>query len=152
MNDSRNDNDAKKENVIPDHVSPLRYILHEAGQDRLISIRNLKEASETKNAVMIMEGDWGGQIYLTSPIKHVKCDERCLIQLLQDLDELAWGDQGKESRKVVFEVRNIGDQISGGMGGGSITDEIWIHEEFKEERDLIKEVIKGRRERMNTDT
>jgi hypothetical protein len=143
-----NDINYQEENLIPDNVSPLRYILTVAGKDNLINIDGFKTAIETKNATLIMEGDWGGQIYLTCPAEYVKCKEENLLNLLVDLDDLAWGDQGENSRKVLFEIRKPGEGISGGMGGGLVIDGLWVHEEFEDIKDEISEVIGGAKERI----
>src|SRR5688500_3746631 len=132
-----NDIKNQEDNLIPDNVSPLRNIMTEAGQDNLVNIENLKTANETKNATLILEGDWGGQIYLTYPVKYVKCKEETLLNLLVDLDDLVWGDQGEDSRKVLFEIRKLGDGISGGMSGGLVIEGLWVHEEFEDFKEEI---------------
>ena len=69
----------KDEKIIPEYYSAVRYVLSQAEKDDSYHpLANFAEAKNTDAAVVIMEGDWGGQIYLTCPMKLVKCDEKTL--------------------------------------------------------------------------
>lgn len=56
--------DKKEEKILPDNVSGVRYILNEAHDLKNKFLESFVEAISTENAVVILEGDWGGQIYL----------------------------------------------------------------------------------------
>ena len=78
--------------VIPDHESVVRRMVAEAHGDRYEAIKSLDEAKATADAAVVMEGDYGGSIYLTCPARLVHCDEPTLRQLLRDLDKHDWND------------------------------------------------------------
>jgi len=141
---------ANGDNSIPEHHSPVRHILNEAhGNSNNGFLGNFNLAKETPNAYVIMEGDWGGQIYLVCPIKMIKCDEEQLKKLLLDLDSIAWpGNDGGYG--IYYEKHNPGDIIAGGMGGGIATETLWVHDEFKEKKlkEQIFEVISGERKEI----
>ena len=56
------------------------------------AIDTLDEARQVPDAYAILEGDYGGQTYVTAPARLIQCDEQALRYLLQDLDDLAWHD------------------------------------------------------------
>jgi hypothetical protein len=136
--------------ILPDNVSPIRYMVDEAFSLNTQFIKSYEEAKETENAIVIMEGDWGGQIYLVCPLEYIKCDKNILEGLLQDLDKIAWKCNEGEGTGIYFEVRKLGEGISGGMGGGTVQSGIWIHDEFKKKgfEEEIKQVILGKKERI----
>ncbi|MNZ37281.1 hypothetical protein D3C78_547230 [compost metagenome] len=99
---------------------------------------------------MIMEGDWGGQIYLSCPMDIVKCNEDILRNLLTDLDTIAWDCNEGEGKELYYEVRQPGEGIGGGMGGGEIKVKLWIHKEFSDLNlyDEIEDVLSGRKDKL----
>lgn len=103
-----------------------------------ISIRSIKKARK-KNAYIIMEGDDGGQIYLTCPLKYIKCNEKKLKEILQYLDNICWGCNEGEGANFYYEIINNRKGIAGGMGGGAIIDGLWLHPNI-EEKNLRKEI------------
>lgn len=137
--------------VIPERHSPVRHILNEAnGLPNNQFIDSFKKAADTPDAYVIMEGDDGGQIYLSCPMKLVNCSEETLHTLLKDLDTIAWDCNEGEGRGLFYEKLFPGDGISGGMGGGDVEEGLWIHEEFIDLQlyDEIHEVILGNKERI----
>lgn len=145
-------NDEKKEmGVIPEHHSPIRHILNETnGLPNNQFIDSFKKAVDTPAAYVIMEGDYGGQIYLSCPMKLVNCSEEILHTLLKDLDTIAWGCNEGEGQGLYYEKHFPGDGIGGGMGGGEVKEELWIHNEFIDLQlyDEIHEVVIGNKERL----
>jgi len=107
------------------------------------AFRTLAEAQEVSDGVVVMEGDYGGQIYLTCPARLVNCDQATLEQLLRDLDRLGW--KNSETSHLFFERGNPGSGVWGGMGGGLIVEGVWLHPELQklgiEER--VRDVIGG---------
>ncbi|MBP1763149.1 MAG: hypothetical protein H6Q65_207 [Firmicutes bacterium] len=140
----------KDEKIIPEHFSPVRYVLSHAKKDVSYQpLANFFEAKNVDNAVVIMEGDSGGQIYLTCPMKLVKCDEKTLEKLLDYLDDIAWACNEGDGKGIYYEVKQPMEGVWGGMGGGIVLSELWVHDEFKEIKDKIKNVIEGKCEELD---
>lgn len=117
--------------IIPDHHSPVRHIINEAnGVPNNLFMEGFDKAKNTPNTYVVMEGDWGGQIYLSCPMDLVKCSEESLITLLKDLDSIAWECNEGEGKGLYYEIHRLGDGIGGGMGGGEVKEGLWIHNEF----------------------
>jgi hypothetical protein len=53
---------------IPEHHSAVRHMVSETNDISYQPLRDFDEAKRTGDAVVVMEGDWGGQIYLVCPI------------------------------------------------------------------------------------
>lgn len=100
------------------------------------------------DACVVMEGDYGGQCYLTAPMKTVECQETELRQLLQDLDEIFWQDV--DGRRLYYERRKAGDRIDSGMGGGLVLGDVWIHKQHIEFglETQIRKVLSGELSRL----
>ena len=54
---------------IPDHVSPVRWILAKAHQTPFSALNSLEDARSSTDGIVVLEGDWGGQIYVVAPSK-----------------------------------------------------------------------------------
>lgn len=89
-----------------------------------VSFSTLAEAAGN-GGVVDLEGDEGGQIYLTCSAAMVKCGEDSLRKVLMYLDERAWNDPS--SAHIYYEKLDVGEGVAGGMGGGLVTEDIWIH-------------------------
>ncbi len=98
-------------------------------------LRAIAEAQADPRSYVVIEGDWGGQVYLTCPAKLVLCDEMRLHELMIELNRLAWDEEDGEGGSVYYDQFDVGDLAFGGMGGGPITGELWIHDEFREPAD-----------------
>ena len=96
-------------------------------------LHSLDEAREVPDGVVVLEGDNGGQIYVVCPASLVRCSDASLKQLLDDLDVIAWPPDGDpRGTGLSYERHTVGEGIAGGMGGGLVTDGVWIHEEFED--------------------
>jgi hypothetical protein len=136
----------EKENIIPDGVSPLRFMIAEAYGKPYRNFKNLVEARKGRNATLVMEGDYGGQIYLTCPVEKIKCGEKELKQLLEDIDAIEWGNP--DGAGMYFEEIEKGSGVAGGMGGGIALEGLWVHERLKSIENKIEAVISGKIERI----
>jgi hypothetical protein len=105
--------------------SKLRRIIADATGGKLKSVATLDAARGLDDAVVVMEGDDGGQLYLVCPARLACCSESVLLDLLKDLDALGWNDP--RSTHLCYELREIGKGIAGGMGGGCVTGDLWLH-------------------------
>lgn len=105
--------------------------------------KSLEAAKKVPDACVVMEGDWGGQIYLTCPARLVMCDEETLKKLLAKIDGAEWGCNEGDGSSLYFERVKKGG-VTGGMGGGEVRDGLWIHGGIHPElAHLIKQVISG---------
>ena len=97
------------------------------------------------DAYVVLQGDWGGQIYLTAPVTHVKCSEAELSSLLVALDHHAWPCNDGDGAEMFYERFAPGAGVAGGMGGGTTTYSVWLHPELEEAgfRRLVSTVLSG---------
>ena len=127
---------------IPDHVDALRSMMADAKGSTYVSFETLEEASRN-NAVLIMQGDEGGQIYLTYPAARIACSAERLNELLRFVDSKSFSDISSAS--IRYELLKPGDGVAGGMGGGIVTGDLWIHPEIAtvELEEKIRSVFSG---------
>jgi len=97
----------------------------ETHDDSFVALSSLDEARDMDHTAVIMQGGDGAQIYLTVPVKYVRCDEAALRELLASLDALAW--KRPAAAALSFELAPIGSGVFSDLGGGSIVDGIWLH-------------------------
>ena len=120
----------------------IRSFMAEARGQLFRAYRNLDEAI-TQGGTVVLEGDDGGQIYLTCPALLVKCGEEGLRRLLSYLDSLEWRDPSMAH--IWYEKHPTGGGISGGMGGGIVTEGLWIHPRLEERgiKEKVAAFIRG---------
>ena len=110
---------------------------------------SLEEARSDPDAAAILFGDYRGTIYLTAPVRHVRCSDTALATLLSDLDAITWMGGAEYGASVAFERAPVGEGVLGGDGGGIVIDGVWTHPRFDPEvAELAREVVAGRRERL----
>lgn len=144
--------------IIPPGNNPVEFMLAAAAGTTYRRYANLAEARRHDDATLVMVADFGGQVLLTSPVRHITASEPALTQLLLDLEDITWGlgfdarPAGAESEASMhFEPRNIGSGVVGGRGGGAVVDGLWLHPELEVElclRDEIERVLRGQRPRI----
>lgn len=127
--------------LLPDHESGLRRLVADSQGSEYKALTSLSEAKNYSDAVVILEGDYGGQIYVVAPIVFVKCSEAILEGLLADIDALEWADP--DGARVFYERRQIGSGVPGGMGGASVESRIWVHERLSAHEAAIASVLSG---------
>lgn len=134
-----------------EHMSDVRYMMHKAHGVEFKPLMDYKRAKEEKHGCVIIEGDYGGQVYLTCPMKYVRCSHEALLQLSSDLDSIYWDDE--EGCKVYYEAYKPPHGIFGGMGGGVLINGLWVHPEFEDIgiKERVWEVIKGNKPRADID-
>ena len=106
------------------------------------------EAGQDPDAALIMEGDYGGQIYLACPLSAVAASEGALQSAAPRPRRDRLGRPGRSSDPATSGHRS--GRASPGMGGGAVTDAIWVHEDFAALNldDAIRQVIRGHRDRL----
>lgn len=134
--------------LIPSGCSPVRFALSQVCNEEYKPIEDFEEALNTEDAIVVLEGDFGGQIYLTCPMRLVRCTEEALENLLTDLDDIAWHCNEGLGAGIYYEAKKPGEWISGGMGGGYVSDTLWVYPEFDDRENEIRDVIEGRSERI----
>ena len=132
-------------------MESFRSLYNEVNGIEYNAIDGFEEAKTIDNACMILEGDYGGQIYLTCPMKYVKCSENTILGLLESIDKIEWDDS--EGTGVFFEIVPIGQGVAGGMGGGAVIDGIWLHENLIKVglKEKIEQIIAGERSLLTAD-
>jgi hypothetical protein len=81
---------------------------------------------------VIIEGDYGGQIFATCPARLIGCSEERLGNLAAELETGINATDDASPAQVVFEPVPIGGGVPGGMGGGWVTDGVWVHAEIRQ--------------------
>jgi hypothetical protein len=114
-------------------------------EESFVELRSLEDARTMDHTAAILQGGGGAQIYLTVPVKYIRCEQPTMVVLLKLLDALAWNDPARAL--LSFELAPIGSGLYAGMGGGSIVDGIWLHPRLEETgvRDAVTAVIGGSR-------
>jgi hypothetical protein len=128
--------------------SPLRSLMAEASGSEYAAFAGVEAARANPDSVAVFEGDDGGTIYLTVPVRLIRCDEAKLQQLLLDIDAMYWKDS--TMAHLVYEPRPVGSSVAGGMGGGRVVDGVWLHPKIEElvVKADVEAVIAGRRSRL----
>jgi hypothetical protein len=96
-----------------------------------------------------MEGDCGGQIYLTCPVNLIKCSECILYEILIAIDKNQWPENDISMRNIFYEPFELNQGVLGGMGGGIVLEkEIWIHPNLNFSKELLKKAIFQKKEKQ----
>src|SRR3954469_11137799 len=117
---------------LPDHHSGVRSVLAATHGRRYRAYSSLEQAREDPDAAVVMEGDYGGSVYLTCPVRLVGCDAAALERVLAVLDRLDWDDP--EGARIYYEHLPAGSGVAGGTGGGIVVDGVWMNPSFKRYR------------------
>lgn len=135
---------------LPSHESAVRRMMADAAGRPYLALHSLIEAQAVPDGVVVFEGDDGGQIYLVVRASEVHCSEEELVDLLADIDAAEWADPSMA--RIYYERGAIGSGIAGGMGGGLVTADLWVHPQLSMSRASILEVIRGRRAQLDRET
>ena len=112
------------------------------------SYSSLSDAWLGEDAVVILEGDYGAQIYVVFPVSLVECGEATLNELLHRLDAIAWPENPDNSAQIVYEEAPIGSVIPDAVGGARVLANGWVGNEFQRLgiEDQIRAVVCGQLE------
>jgi hypothetical protein len=129
----------------PPEGSVARRMFNESRGLPYEALRTLEDARAHPDGAIVLEGDFGGQIYVTCPATLVGCSEPVLADLLGELDRIAWAVNEGEGAGLHFEVAPVGSGVAGGMGGALVEDGVWVHPEFETlgVADEIRAVVLG---------
>jgi hypothetical protein len=75
---------------------------------------------------LVLEGNWGDQVYLTVPWKLLNDDPQAL-PLLKDLDREAWPSNNGEGRQAYLYSQSEGGSR---LRGAKLRDGLWLHRGF----------------------
>ena len=132
-----------------EHESTLRLMVAHAQGHAYRSLRSLAEAREVTDATLVFEGDYGGTIYLTCPVWQIACSEATLRSLLEDIDARYWREPNGAG--LYFEVFPVGRRVPGGVGGGLVLEDVWVHPRLDQKgisAGDIADVVHGKRPRL----
>ena len=121
--------------VIPGHHSPVNHIMAETSGEKYQPLQTLEEARVVSDGVVILEGDWGGSIFATCPVKYIKATHQEIETLCQSLEASFFPTNIKHHGGgwgVFYQRKSPGDGVWGGMGGGLVIDGLWIHAKLGE--------------------
>ncbi|WP_239329294.1 hypothetical protein [Frankia sp. CiP3] len=82
----------------------------------------LKHARRDSGAAVVLSGNYGGTIFLTVPVRLVRCDAEALFTLVSDLDAVTWMSGDPTIATVAFKQCPVGSTVEGGDGGGLVVD------------------------------
>jgi len=106
------------ESVLPEQKGGARKLIADAQGKQYRSLASLQDAREREGAIVILEGNFGGQIYVVAQAHFVTCTDEALRLVVSDLDSSEWAEP--EGAAVYFELLSPGSDIAGGMGGASV--------------------------------
>lgn len=118
--------------LIREYESGARKMMTEYHGKVYRSFRTLAEAKAAPVAAVSVEGDYGGQIFATCPVKLVGCSEVRLRRLAEELEAEVENTNYVGGAQVIYEPLPVGAGVSGGMGGGLVVDGVWVHEEIRQ--------------------
>lgn len=112
--------------------SAARSMMAESGGRTYRSFRTLGDAKAAPIAAVMIEGDYGGQIFATCPVRLVGCSEERLRSLAEELETRTNATDYAGSAQTIFEPIPVAGRVAGGMGGGRVVDGVWVHEEIRQ--------------------
>ena len=102
-----------------------------AGTSQHEAIRTLMaQRVVTTSKWLVMEGDWGGQVYLSVPMATVGATLADIDMLLTEIDHACWSCNEGEGSSWYMVDGQPGEGVMGGMGGGILLNQLWLHEEL----------------------
>jgi hypothetical protein len=119
--------------AVPLVRNVLNLDLEPDAEDCIIEAGEAFYKEHADNLWLVLEGDWGGQIYLTIPIALLKKFDTNTIRkigwLHQAIDREQWKSNDDDGRaaQIVFST-NPDKGVAGGMGGGKLLKgKVWFH-------------------------
>ena len=117
-------------------VSGLRWLMAESRGSQIHGYRSWEDARSDPDSAVVISGDDGGTVYLTVPLRLVRCSEETIAMLATELDAAVWQDPSM--LEVAVEHVPVGSGVAGGMGGGIVVDDVWLNPHEFAERDVIR--------------
>lgn len=129
----------------------VRSFIAESCGEENVSYPSLAEAASDPDGALVLSGDYGGTVFVTAPVRLVGCDVDALRTLVSDLDAVTWMSGDLTNASVALERHPVGTGVVGGMGGGVVIDDVWVHPTGvpEEIHDQVREVVSGQRARVD---
>ncbi len=136
---------------VPRHE--IREFIADVNGVPFTAYRSLDEARRDPDSAVVLSGDYGGTIFLTAPVRRVRCSLSTLEVLVSDLDAVTWMSGDLTIATVALERHPVGSGVMGGDGGGIIIDGVWTHPTRLPSRirDEAAEVVVGKRSRIDVE-
>jgi hypothetical protein len=140
--------------LLPGNQSAVRRFTYDEVGVPYLALLSLEEARAWTDGVVILEGDFGGQIFAVCLAARVGCDEQTLEQLVRELNTIYWPNCPLDGARVFFERLPLGSFVVGGEGGGWVTEDIWVHPWLVDDGldTTVREVIRGQRPAIGDNT
>lgn len=128
----------------------VRRFIHDVHGQNYEAYATYAEARQAPDAAVVLSGDYGGTIYLTAPMRLVRCDEDTLNTLLSDLDAITWMGGDAYDASVAYERHAVPDGVWGGDGGGAVIEGVWTHPSWLDDEvaAYARQVVLGERTRL----
>jgi hypothetical protein len=137
----------KRETLVPptlvEHESGVRSLQAEAHGRPYVAHRTLAAAQADPQGIIVFEGDFGGQIYAVARASFVRCATDQLQTLLAEIDAAHWNEP--DGARVCFESSSGRAGVAGGMGGGVVPAELWVHPKLNVSLEGVRAVLLGER-------
>jgi len=111
----------------PGTPEDMRQQLAKLDGEDYLAYASLEQAQHEPDGAVILSGDYGGTIFLTAPVRLVRCNAEALVTLVSDLDAVTWMSGDPTIATVASGRHPIGTRVWGGDGGGVIVDGVWTH-------------------------
>ena len=107
---------SQDDHEIPEH--DIRRFIADSDDETFVSYRSLQDARQDPNSAVVLSGDYGGTIFLTVPVRLLRCSVSTLWTLVSDLDAVTWMSGNLTIATVALERHAVGSGVMGGQGGG----------------------------------
>lgn len=132
-------------NTIPDSNRAVDFMVTKAKGLEYKPVETLEEARNTPNAIVVLDGDYGGQVYATCQVKHLipTITHAQLEAICKQLSALEWDQE--DDWQVSYQIKAPGEGVWGGMGGGRVLDGLWMHPKLCQESiKLLQPVVSAK--------
>jgi hypothetical protein len=143
------DEDYVQSRAIPEH--DVRKFLADSRSQSFTSYDSLETAGLDPDSAVVLSGDWGGTIFLTVPVRLLRCSLTTLDTLVSDLDAATWMSGRPTVATVELERHPVGSGVVGGDGGVLVIEGVWTHPTrlIEDIRSQAADVILGVRPRID---
>src|SRR2546429_7004517 len=110
---------------VPEH--DVRSFLAEVHGDEYVAYRSLKEAHADPDSAVVLSGDYGATIFLTVPVRLLRCGSATLRTLVSDLDAVTWMSGDLTIATAAIERHPVAAGVLGGGRGRGVVGGRRLH-------------------------